>query len=153
MNHQSVSQWSFEKNYYSKSKSVYPRRAASVVDFLKISTRQGNNLDPICSIFPMMIVYVHHPSELPLKSTPFLHVDFQDLYIIKIKPEVTVSTNLESYSPERRKCFYSYERKLIYYKFYTEINCKMECLVNTTLKLCGCVPYYAPSKYLVVCES
>lgn len=44
----------------------------------------------------------------------------------------------------RRGCFYSFERKLTFFKQYQERNCWMECLTNFTRSLCGCVFYYMP---------
>ncbi|RZF44500.1 hypothetical protein LSTR_LSTR002273 [Laodelphax striatellus] len=36
------------------------------------------------------------------------------------------------------------ERKLAAFKTYTMANCKAECTLNTTLKLCNCVPFITP---------
>lgn len=33
---------------------------------------------------------------------------------------------------------------------YTERNCKLECQANHTLNRCGCVPYFLPSKQLLL---
>lgn len=54
------------------------------------------------------------------------------------------SEDFRKFSPEKRGCYFSNERKLKYFKAYTEKNCLDECLSNYTLQTCGCVKFSMP---------
>jgi len=47
-------------------------------------------------------------------------------------------------APEARECFFHGERRLRFYKIYTQKNCRAECLANVTLRACGCVAFHMP---------
>ena len=53
-------------------------------------------------------------------------------------------------SATKRKCYFHDEKLLDYYTNYTRANCLMECAFKYTKGLCGCVPYFYPSKKYVV---
>ncbi|XP_054287737.1 uncharacterized protein LOC129003467 [Macrosteles quadrilineatus] len=40
---------------------------------------------------------------------------------------------IKSYSHHQRGCYFSYERELSMFKFYTEKNCLTECIANCSL--------------------
>ena len=46
----------------------------------------------------------------------------------------------------KRKCYFREERTLDYYTNYTRSNCLLECSFKFIKSVCGCVPYYFPSK-------
>lgn len=52
------------------------------------------------------------------------------------------SPSLRSVSPLDRQCYFSDERELKYYKYYTRRNCEMECDSQLLFRLCHCIPYY-----------
>ena len=52
-------------------------------------------------------------------------------------------------SATKRKCYFHDEKLLDYYTNYTRANCLMECAFKYTKGLCGCVPYFYPSKNYV----
>ncbi|KAJ3664697.1 hypothetical protein Zmor_000246 [Zophobas morio] len=138
-----VSYWSFDQNYYKKKESVYPRRLKTLIDNLVVDLE--SELDYIaCSSSNKYYINLHHPGESPTPGGIIAVQSGKD-YTIWIKPEITMaSERLRSYSPSRKKCFFSDERYLQFYKIYTEENCKLECLANYTLTVCGCVPAHFP---------
>lgn len=75
----------------------------------------------------------------------YFRVPLNQEMVVAIKPDMmTTSEGLRDYDPMRRQCFFSSERKLAFYKSYTQQNCQIECLTNATLAACGCVAYYMP---------
>jgi len=92
---------------------------------------------------------LHQPQDHPQVSVNGdIKLSFSKYTDLEIKPEVmTSSPELEHYDPHKRQCYYSYEKHLQYFKFYTENNCKLECWTNATLKMCGCVAFYMPSEF------
>jgi Amiloride-sensitive sodium channel len=66
-----------------------------------------------------------------------------------ITPKVMMtSEDLRHYSPTKRKCYFSNERHLKYFKHYTQRHCEMECKTDAILKKCGCLPLFIESKTL-----
>ncbi|XP_039448302.1 pickpocket protein 28-like [Culex pipiens pallens] len=100
-------------------------------------------------------VLLHSPAEYPVASKKFLRLTFRHEVTIVIKPEIILtSKSLHSYTPSRRHCFFSHERKLQFFAIYNQANCELECLTNYTRKLCSCVrfsmPHHGRTK---ICES
>jgi amiloride-sensitive sodium channel len=66
---------------------------------------------------------------------------------------VTTSEDLKKLSWQDRMCFMDGERKLKYFKFYTQKNCEIECLSSKLLEKCKCIPYdFIRQNNTKVCE-
>lgn len=100
-------------------------------------------------------VLLHSPAEYPVISRKFIRLTYNHEVTIALKPQVTtISKALRSYTPTKRQCFFSHERKLEFFAIYNQANCELECLTNHTLHLCGCVRFSMPyTKGTNVCES
>jgi amiloride-sensitive sodium channel len=71
---------------------------------------------------------IHGHNELPL-GADLNEMDFNTAYDVLITPEVIKShKRIKSLSVKRRKCYFEGERKLKYFKVYTQRNCETECL-------------------------
>ncbi|XP_018575693.2 pickpocket protein 28 [Anoplophora glabripennis] len=70
-----------------------------------------------------------------------------------ITPSVReAADNLRSIPIKKRQCYFSNERRLSYYRSYTQRNCNLECQSNYTYEKCYCIPYYLPrNKFIKVC--
>jgi acid-sensing ion channel, other len=55
------------------------------------------------------------------------------------------SSELQGYPVDERKCYFSDERRLKYFKQYTQNTCEVECEIDLVLKNCGC--------YLIIVEA
>jgi hypothetical protein len=51
---------------------------------------------------------------------------------------------LRNYSPQSRNCYFDGEKPLKFFKSYTMLNCRWECLTNFMLSTCGCVLHSMP---------
>jgi hypothetical protein len=90
-------------------------------------------------------VLLHNPTDFPTVVNQYFRVPLDRDVVVGIKPNVmNTSTELRSYLPERRQCFFTTERHLLHFSIYTQANCDTECYTNYTLKKCGCVAYYMP---------
>lgn len=93
---------------------------------------------------------LHNPAEIPRLGERYFRAPLSQEVVLAVKPDMmTTSPALISYSSERRQCFFPKERKLAYFKVYTQRNCELECLTNLTLKECGCVSYYMPRELII----
>lgn len=80
----------------------------------------------------------------------FLQTELSENTIVTVEPKLTTtSKGLSSWKPMQRGCLFSHERRLRFFKLYTQHNCIMECLSNLTMKVCGCVGFYMPSTLLI----
>lgn len=74
---------------------------------------------------------LHTPGELPRPSLHFYRIPFDTETLISIKPRgMTTSNNLRSYGPKQRQCYFENEKKLKFFKMYTQSNCQLECFAG-----------------------
>lgn len=85
-------------------------------------------------------MYVHHPAELPVFGQhEIIYGLVNERTFLHISPKlVKTDERLRSWTPYERGCYYSYERRLKFYKVYTNANCLNECEANLTLANCLC---------------
>lgn len=89
--------------------------------------------------------YLHSPDEMPRTSSHFFRIPMGKDVKVLIKPQmITTSEKLRNFDPKRRQCVYETERKLRYFKSYTQHHCDMECASNFTYWRCGCVKFSMP---------
>lgn len=94
-------------------------------------------------------VFIHRPDEIRKIFDRPLEIEIGKKTGIYISPHViTASKEVRKYSSDLRRCFFTSERQLKYFKSYTKSNCEHECLVNFVEKECGCVRFAMPSKRL-----
>lgn len=92
-------------------------------------------------------IFLNMPGQTLKMARHFLRVPLSKQAQILIKPTFTYTLDdLRNYSPSQRQCFFNSERKLRFYKIYTQNNCESECLSNFTIHECGCVKFSMPSK-------
>ncbi|XP_012136271.1 pickpocket protein 28 isoform X2 [Megachile rotundata] len=97
---------------------------------------------------------LHNPVETPkIAEFAFSVTPGEETRVI-IAPRIsTASKSITSVPQRKRKCFFTFERKLRYYRTYTQRNCVLECEANFTQKICHCVQYYMPkSSNTPICE-
>ncbi|XP_063829494.1 pickpocket protein 28-like [Ostrinia nubilalis] len=137
--------WNLESGYNPEAPiNTYPFRATgfgakSGISFVMESKKF--DLDYLCK-GPVQgfKILLHNPAELPRLSQQYFRSPLAQEIVVAIKPNMmTTSDGLKPYSPERRQCYFPYERYLRYFKIYTQSNCEMECLTNFTNAMCGCV--------------
>ncbi|XP_029173329.1 pickpocket protein 28-like [Nylanderia fulva] len=88
---------------------------------------------------------LHNPVETPkIADFSFSITPGEETRVI-IRPRIsTASKTIKSIPKKKRKCFFTTERKLRYYRTYTQRNCILECEANFTQQICDCVQYYMP---------
>ncbi|XP_039296208.1 pickpocket protein 28-like isoform X2 [Nilaparvata lugens] len=142
--------WNLEGGYKSQPPSItHPRRSVrpGIKFGLEISlTAKNEDFDSECSGDSQgFMVILHNPAEIATASNQFYNLPPNQELFLAVKPNMmTTSSNLLSYSPEHRQCYFAHERKLAFFKVYTQKNCELECQTNYTLNLCGCVYFYMP---------
>jgi amiloride-sensitive sodium channel len=94
-------------------------------------------------------VLLHSPGDVPRLAKSYFRIPFNKVVTAAITPGlIKISSSIKSLSAEQRHCYLKSERPLQHFKIYSQSNCLLECFANYTLKKCGCVSYFMPSKYL-----
>ncbi|KAL6445649.1 hypothetical protein ACFW04_000866 [Cataglyphis niger] len=88
---------------------------------------------------------LHNPVETPkIADFSFSITPGEETRVI-VRPRISTATpSIISIPQKKRKCFFTAERKLRYYRTYTQRNCILECEANFTQEICDCVQYYMP---------
>lgn len=96
---------------------------------------------------------IHNPYEIPASQNTN-HVSFGAKTEISISVDVyEADKSLYSIPLEKRGCYLKNERKLFFFKIYTQNGCLKECLSFYTNDICGCVPHhYVRTKDMKVCD-
>lgn len=96
---------------------------------------------------------LHNPVETPkIADFSFAITPGEESRVI-VRPRISsANPSIISIPLKKRKCFFTKERKLRYYRTYTQRNCILECEANFTQQLCDCVQYYMPkSSHTPIC--
>lgn len=90
---------------------------------------------------------LHSPVESPqMREYGFTLSPGKETRVI-ITPHITdADDSIQKIAPKIRQCYFLNEKRLRYYRTYTQRNCKLECEANFTLLECHCMRYYMPGK-------
>ncbi|XP_031638903.1 pickpocket protein 28-like [Contarinia nasturtii] len=148
---QPPSDWLLERGYKEGNliRDPYPHRVfgtgkqASLRVLLRIF---NDDIDPLCNggIHGFKVAF-HPPNEAPQITKKYFHVSPGKLTFFTISPRFILGLpNARKYMPDVRQCYFANERKLRFFKEYTQHNCELECISNFTKRECGCVKFSYP---------
>ncbi|XP_044758991.1 uncharacterized protein LOC123316815 [Coccinella septempunctata] len=129
---------------------VYPRRAflnGAKNSLVVVFFTKKSEIYYSCRDFALQGVRVslHMPARIPRPSQVFFSVGLDRLTTVAVTPSLMTTTpTIKEYDPEDRNCYFGTERKLKYFKLYSQANCDLECWTNYTIQYCGCVHFYMP---------
>lgn len=145
------SYWSIDNGYFNGVNELkYPyhmfktNNGKSLSIMLRLRKR---DIEPRCTN-PIngFNVFLSTPGDTTMPGRQMFRTSPKEDLLVHLHPIIwKASNNVRDYKPIDRKCFYTHERQLRFFKFYTELNCESECLANFTLRECGCVTFSMPS--------
>lgn len=144
--------WSTDYGYSSDSGiETYPRRAllSGSTNALEVRLAVNNtDIDYGCTYYQGYKVVLHTPHRFPTVNSHYFRIPLKKSVSAAIIPSVfTTTEEVMAYSAKKRKCYLqSDNHHLKYFSNYSQLNCRMECLMNMTLDTCGCVMYFMPRK-------
>ncbi|KAF7267710.1 hypothetical protein GWI33_019099 [Rhynchophorus ferrugineus] len=144
-----VQHWSADHGYTDEAGiDTYPRRAllSGATNSLMVNFAVNNtDLDYGCTHFQGYKVVLHSPHRFPTVHSHYFRIPLKKSVSAAITPSVlTTSQDVGEYNVKKRKCYFQTDMKLKFFANYSQINCKMECLINLTIDICGCVQYFMP---------
>lgn len=144
------SEWELDLGFHENAGiNTFPRRIISGGNRNSLGATliaNKSDLDYLCGdSFQGFKVMLHLPNEFPQLSNQYFRVPLNQELMVTVTPTVTITDERAAlYPPEKRRCYYTNERYLRFFKIYNKINCEIECLTNYTLHLCGCVQFWMP---------
>lgn len=139
-------EWFLDKDYSSGKLKVYPRRVVGHGDKSGLSLElkiKKSELNPGCKRgIRGFRLSLHTPVERPQMSKQFFSIPFKQQTTLLVKPKMIYSSkDIHDYSPQSRRCYFSREKELEFFKVYSKANCELECLTKQILAACGCVKF------------
>lgn len=136
-------EWSVERGYFDGNSSYperfYPHQSHDF--YIELSKMHEKNACTSKSMF----AYIHLPNEMPTEYHKFIPIAYgSKTSIVLTGKSYRTDENLRSYPPKVRNCYFDGERKLQFFKSYSKAQCQFECVANSTLKYCNCVPFWYP---------
>jgi acid-sensing ion channel, other len=148
-NNDQFENWSLEDGYKNNVEhlNVRPHPGSKIYLTMGLGLYKWMN-DILCKgVVEGFKVYLHLPNEAPQISKHFYLAAYHSHTQILISPRmITTDPELRNFPVDKRQCYFNDERYLRFFKYYTQNNCEIECVANMTLKKCGCVVFYMPSK-------
>ncbi|XP_073828620.1 pickpocket protein 28-like [Musca autumnalis] len=144
--------WNPEFGYSKKlPKQFYPRTAAGTGESLGLTIILNAEVDQYhCSStngvgFKMAM---HNPNERPnvREVGLLLAAGYETKARVRME-KLEADTMLHSVHLKHRQCEFQDEHKLAYFATYTQSNCEAECIANTMMRHCRCLPHYMPKRY------
>jgi acid-sensing ion channel, other len=142
--------WTIDDGYRNSSIDfeVFPRRATKtgLILSLQLSYRKVRNDGGMCKDpIKGFKVYIHLPNEEPQISKNYYLAQYEHETQFSVDPKViTTAPEVRTFPISKRQCYFSNERYLRFFKFYTQNNCENECAANMTLSRCGCLRFNMP---------
>ena len=138
--------WTIRNGYSSDDDWIQPLRAAGL-QYLMISAKINHEeTQNFCeNNYKAYRVIIHFPNEVPTFSHMFTSLNVGQFKYMRISAAIQkIDTRLRDFPPEHRRCLYVNEKRLKFFKAYTQLNCELECMANYTYEICGCAPFWMP---------
>jgi acid-sensing ion channel, other len=139
--------WTLEYGYKNTTDQfdVYPRPGSEYPLVFALAVPKTFN-DGLCKgPIQGFKVYLHLPNEIPAISKHYYLVPFKQVVQISAIPKMIITApELRHFNVDKRQCYFSDERYLRFFKYYTQRNCEYECETNLTVSVCGCLRFDMP---------
>ena len=61
------------------------------------------------------------------------------------------SPDFRAWNSKNKACYFPEDKKLSFFKYYSQDNCLLECRLKKITRKCGCTPWYIQQPDLDVC--
>ncbi|XP_029404443.2 pickpocket protein 28 [Bactrocera dorsalis] len=148
-NHFVPMDWTPEKGYNADlPKNYYPRVSGGTGSRLGLTVVLNSSASEYYCTKSKSVgfkILVHNPAELPRVTNYGFLVTAGREARIPIEPIYENAVpGIRSIRKEKRRCLFSDEGDLTYYRTYSRRNCEIECEAKILIDKCDCVLYYLP---------
>lgn len=111
---------------------------------LLLDTESEAYISPRNSFYGVNVM-IHDAEDFPDTSVSHVVVQPGEDVSIAIIPRVIMSNpEVRTLPPAQRNCLFYDEQPLRASDRYSYQSCMVECVVDTMLRLCGCIPFFYP---------
>lgn len=139
---------------------IYPRRVLTGSEGLRVELLLPEfDIDYVCSgPVQSFKILLHSADDIPQMRRNFYRIPLDHDIVMAVRPNIMNTTKylIQNYSQEKRKCVDAEmdNRKLMFFKKYTQRNCQLNQLAFRTFQRCNCVTYGMPRFHDVsICRS
>ncbi|XP_028898840.2 pickpocket protein 28 [Zeugodacus cucurbitae] len=148
-NHFVPMDWTPEKGYNADlPKNYYPRVSGGTGSRLGLTVVLNSSASEYYCTKSKSVgfkILVHNPAELPRVTNYGFLVTAGREARIPVEPIYENAVpGIRSIRKEKRRCLFSDEGDLTYYRTYSRRNCEIECEAKILIDKCDCVLYYLP---------
>ncbi|XP_072938380.1 pickpocket protein 28-like [Epargyreus clarus] len=119
------------------------RKAEYTKTNIELTIYEGDFLAQITNYSINYKVYIHHPDELVLSTSPSFTFDVEGTVTFGLSVWSTrIAEELRPKSTLLRKCRFVNEPLSKRYPVYSYNHCILECRIGIIIQLCGCVPHF-----------
>lgn len=150
-NNPNISHWYIDGGYDAEvDGGKYPKHISNALPlgafYIKLKHYTSNSKFKRFNVKSSSRIFLHMQGEIPAVNRFYFQSYPAENILISINPTLTfTSRKLHSYTPDNRQCFFNIERRLQFFKIYTQRNCEEECFSNYMKTKCGCVRFNMPS--------
>lgn len=127
---------------------IYPYRVLSGSEGLRVDLRLYEfDIDYVCSgPVQSFKILLHSAGEIPQMKKYYYRIPLDHDTVMAVRPNImnTTESLINNYKKEQRKCVVEGERRLIFFKKYTQRNCQLDNLALRTAIKCKCVTFSMP---------
>lgn len=127
---------------------IYPYRVLSGSEGLRVDLRLYEfDIDYVCSgPVQSFKILLHSAGEIPQMKKYYYRIPLDHDTVMAVRPNImnTTESLIKNYNKQQRKCVVEGERKLIFFKKYTQRNCQLDNLALRTSIRCHCVTFAMP---------
>lgn len=141
--------WTGAKKANITENDIYPYRVLSGSEGLRVDLRLYEfDIDYVCSgPVQSFKILLHSADEVPQMKKYYYRIPLDHDTVMAVRPNIMNTTDslIRNYNDNERKCIVGgVERKLIFFKKYTQRNCQLDNLALRTTRKCKCVTFAMP---------
>ena len=89
-------------------------------------------------------LFIGRPAEFPTMRDKSIQLQAGREHFVDISATVVSTNEIRDIKPKARRCLFTDESHLDFYKNYTFSNCRLECLIKEVEKKYNCIPWQLP---------
>ena len=116
---------------------------------LHSNTASFGTIDQQYSAFNL---FLGQPAQFPMMRDKSLELEPGKEHFIDLSATVVSTKEIRKILPKDRKCFFTDESDLEFYKSYTYSNCRLECGIKKAERKMKCIPWQLPKVELFLID-
>ena len=133
----------------SRAKNINYTPKPGIEQGLRLTIDLHSNFETFGTVYEDPAVFkvlVGQPSDFPFMSEKSIFLKPGEEHYLSLSNQQFSAKDIESVDPVDRNCLFSSEGNLKFHQNYTFSNCLLECGIEHSKNLVGCVPWFLPNE-------